>query len=69
MSGEAEAIRSGGGGFSARGGREPDDQRERHLLAAIQLLAQQPQAALITLGPLLAVSIRPRKSGASFGGV
>jgi len=33
---------------------KPDDQRERHLLAAIQLLAQQPQAALVTLGPLLA---------------
>jgi tetratricopeptide (TPR) repeat protein len=33
---------------------KPDDQRERHLLASIQLMAQQPQAALATLGPLLA---------------
>jgi tetratricopeptide (TPR) repeat protein len=32
----------------------PDDERERHLLASIQLMAQQPQAALATLGPLLA---------------
>jgi tetratricopeptide (TPR) repeat protein len=31
----------------------PDDQRERHLLASIQLLAHQPQDALTTLGPLL----------------
>jgi tetratricopeptide (TPR) repeat protein len=33
---------------------KPDDDRERHLLAAIQLMAQQPQAALVTLAPLLA---------------
>jgi tetratricopeptide (TPR) repeat protein len=32
----------------------PDDERERHLLASIQLMAQQPQAALATLDPLLA---------------
>jgi tetratricopeptide (TPR) repeat protein len=31
----------------------PDDERERHLLASIQLMAQQPQAALVTLEPLL----------------
>ncbi len=31
----------------------PDDPRERHLLASIQLMAQQPQAALSTLAPLL----------------
>jgi tetratricopeptide (TPR) repeat protein len=31
----------------------PDDGRERHLLAAIQLLAHQPQNALVTLQPLL----------------
>jgi len=31
----------------------PDDQRERQLLAAIQIMAQQPQAAIATLGPLL----------------
>jgi cytochrome c-type biogenesis protein CcmH/NrfG len=32
---------------------EPDDKRERRLLASIQLMAQQPQAAIATLGPLL----------------
>lgn len=31
----------------------PEDGRERHLLAALQLLAHQPQNALITLQPLL----------------
>lgn len=31
----------------------PDDQRERRLLASIQLLAHQPQDALSTLAPLL----------------
>jgi len=31
----------------------PDDQHERHLLAAIQLMANQPTEALTTLGPLL----------------
>src|SRR6202451_3351695 len=31
----------------------PDDQRERRLLASIQLLAHNPQDALATLGPLL----------------
>lgn len=31
----------------------PDDPRERHLLAAIQIMAQLPQAAIATLGPLL----------------
>src|ERR1019366_4221753 len=32
---------------------EPDDKRERQLLAAIQLMAHQPQAAVATLRPLL----------------
>lgn len=32
---------------------EPDDKRERQLLAAIQLMAHQPQAAIATLEPLL----------------
>ena len=32
---------------------EPDNKRERQLLASIQLMAQQPQAAIVTLGPLL----------------
>ncbi len=32
---------------------EPDDKRERRLLASIQLMAHQPQEALATLGPLL----------------
>jgi tetratricopeptide (TPR) repeat protein len=31
----------------------PNDPRERHLLAAIQLMAHQPQDAIATLGPLL----------------
>jgi tetratricopeptide (TPR) repeat protein len=31
----------------------PDDTRERHLLASIQLMAHKPQDALATLGPLL----------------
>lgn len=31
----------------------PEDGRERHLLAALQLMAHQPQNALITLQPLL----------------
>ena len=31
----------------------PDDRRERRLLASIQLMAHQPQDALATLGPLL----------------
>jgi tetratricopeptide (TPR) repeat protein len=31
----------------------PDDEKERHLLAAIQLMANQPTDALATLGPLL----------------
>jgi tetratricopeptide (TPR) repeat protein len=34
----------------------PNDQRERHLLAAIQLMAHQPQGALTTLQPLLQAS-------------
>jgi len=55
MSGEAEAIRSGGGGFFSARGRETGRISGSGIcLAAIQLLAQQPQAALITLGPLLA---------------
>lgn len=31
----------------------PDDRRERRLLASVQLMAHQPQDALATLGPLL----------------
>ena len=31
----------------------PDDQRERHVLASVQLMAHSPETALITLGPLL----------------
>jgi tetratricopeptide (TPR) repeat protein len=31
----------------------PDDGRERHLLASLQLMAHQPQNALVTLQPLL----------------
>ena len=31
----------------------PDDHRERRFLASVQLLAHQPEAALVTLGPLL----------------
>jgi tetratricopeptide (TPR) repeat protein len=31
----------------------PDDERERHLLAAVQLMANQPMDALATLAPLL----------------
>jgi tetratricopeptide (TPR) repeat protein len=31
----------------------PDDRRERHLLASVQLLAHEPQDALATLAPLL----------------
>ncbi len=34
----------------------PDDERERHLLAAIQIMANQPANALATLQPLLEVS-------------
>jgi Tfp pilus assembly protein PilF len=34
----------------------PDDQRERHLLAAIQIMANQPTDALATLQPLLQLS-------------
>jgi tetratricopeptide (TPR) repeat protein len=34
----------------------PDDQHERHLLAAIQLMANQPMDALATLEPLLQTS-------------
>ena len=32
---------------------QPDDPQERHLLAAIQLMADKPQDAIATLGPLL----------------
>jgi tetratricopeptide (TPR) repeat protein len=32
---------------------DPDDRRERRLLASVQLMAQQPQDALATLDPLL----------------
>jgi tetratricopeptide (TPR) repeat protein len=35
---------------------EPDDQRERHLLAAIQLMAHKPTDAVATLEPLLQAS-------------
>jgi tetratricopeptide (TPR) repeat protein len=34
---------------------QPDDPRERHLLASIQLMAHKPQDALATLAPLLEV--------------
>jgi tetratricopeptide (TPR) repeat protein len=34
---------------------EPDDKRERQLLASVQLMAQQPQSSVATLGPLLGV--------------
>jgi tetratricopeptide (TPR) repeat protein len=34
----------------------PDDRRERQLLVALQLMAQKPQEALATLGPLLKVA-------------
>ena len=32
---------------------QPGDKRERHLLAAVQLMAEEPQAAVATLEPLL----------------
>jgi tetratricopeptide (TPR) repeat protein len=34
----------------------PDDERERHLLAAVQLMANQPTDALATLTPLLQIT-------------
>src|SRR5438046_9015968 len=34
----------------------PDDQKERHLLAAVQLMADQPTDTLATLAPLLQTS-------------
>ena len=39
----------------------PDDARERRLLASIQLMAHQPQDALATLQPLL-VRIRKKQA-------